>query len=225
LSLVLWSATSRADDGDGWELFATREGIQMFRKSIPGSPYIAFRGKGLVDAPLIQVATILLDDDRAAEWVDSLKESRVVRVINPSEYVELNYIKMPPLISDRDFVSDVKMVVDPDTRTFSMLYKSIDDPAMPPGKCVRGVVINSAVIMTSVENGTKTFVTAELHADLKGSLPAFLVNWVQSDWPLATFRGMRKQAAKTDIKRPAVFADVLGRVAQIVPPVTPAAAR
>lgn len=217
LSLLLISSAVSADETGGtWEPTGVRENVETFRKVVPGSPLIAFMGKGVIDAPLIKVASIMLDDDRSQEWVDSLKEAKVVRVINPSEYVELNYIVMPPLIWDRDFVTDVKLVVDPDTKTFSMLYHSMEDPLMPPqDKVVRGAILHSSVIMQSIENGTKTLMTAELHADPKGRLPAFLVNFFQGDWPIATFRGIRKQSAKTDIKRPAVFADILGRVEQI----------
>jgi hypothetical protein len=217
LALLLLSASASADeDGGAWEPTGTHENVETFRKVVPGSPLIAFMGKGVINAPLIKVASIMLDDDRSQEWVDSLKEAKVVRILNPSEYIELNYIVMPPLIWDRDFVTDVKMLVDPDTKTFSMLYHSTEDSLMPPqGKAVRGAILHSSVIMQSIENGTKTLMTAELHADPKGRLPAFLVNFFQGDWPIATFRGIRKQSARTDIKRPAVFADILGRVEQI----------
>lgn len=214
LVLVTLSPSARANEGS-WEPMGTKEGVQLFRKEVPGSSLIAFRGDGIIDAPLVKVATICLDDDRAQEWVDSLVESKVVRVVNPSEYIEFNHIGMPPLVSDRDFVTDVKMTVDPDTKTFTMYYRSVDDPAMPAGKYVRGEMFYTSLVMTSIENGTKTRMQAELHADPKGWLPKWLVNFFQKDWAVATFRGARMQSKKTDVKRPPVFEDILNRVEKI----------
>ena len=214
--LLLIAGVSGAEEPGTWELVGTKDGITVYRKDVPGSALVAFKGDGVVNAPLIKVVTILLDDDRAQEWVDSLVESKVVRVINPLEYIELNHIGMPPLFKDRDFVNDVRMTVDEAAHSFTMVYRSVDDPAMPPNpKYVRGDMMYSRFVMTSIEHGTKTRIEAELHADPKGMVPKFLVNFFQKDWPRQTFEGVRRQAAKDDIKRPATFADVLGQVERV----------
>jgi hypothetical protein len=51
--------------------------------------------------------------------------------------------------------------------------------------------------------------TAEVQADLKGLLPAWVVNFFQRSWPLTTFEAVRKQAAKPDIGMPAEFRNIL----------------
>jgi hypothetical protein len=213
LCLLLVSAAAWAEDG-AWEQTSSTSGIVIYRKIVPGSAVIAFKGDGVIDAPLVKVATVMLDDARASEWVDSLVESRVVRVLNLFEFIEYNHIGMPVLTSDREFVTDVKMTLDPNAKSFTMTYRSVDDPAVPM-KNVRGDMMLSVFTVTSIENGTKTRLQAELHADPKGWLPKFLVNFFQKDWPRGTFEGIRKQAAKTDIKRPAEFIELLSRVEKL----------
>ena len=58
-------------------------------------------------------------------------------------------------------------------------------------------------------------VRAELHVDPKGWLPKFLVNFSQKAWPVNTFKGIRQQATKNDIRHTPEFASLLDRVEQI----------
>ena len=211
LAMALPGGVASAADA-GWQSMGTKDGISVSRKEVPGSPIIAFHGEGDINAPLIQCATVVLDDDRGPEWVDSLVEAKVVRVINPLEYIEFNHIGTPPLIRDRDFVTDVKMTVDPVAKSFTVKYQSVDEPLMPPGKWVRGEMMYTYFVLTSIDNGTRTHISCELFADPKGWLPKWLVNLFQQDWPINTIQGLRKQSAKKDIKRPAVFTEVLRQV-------------
>src|SRR5262245_44982124 len=98
---------------DGWEQISDKDGVLVYRKSVPGSPLKSMKGVGVVDAPVATVALVLLDDARAPEWVDSLAESRVVRTMNPHEYIEYNHIDMPAICRDREFVTHVMLSSDP----------------------------------------------------------------------------------------------------------------
>src|SRR4051812_35254452 len=93
-AVLACAGTARAADSDGWEQIADKEGVKVYRRSVPGSRLKSMRGVGVVDAPVRTVALVLLDDPRAPEWVDSLAESRVVRVLSPYEYVEYNHVAM-----------------------------------------------------------------------------------------------------------------------------------
>src|SRR3954470_18124850 len=99
---LVWSSTALAGKvgADGWEQIADKDGVKVYRKSVAGSPLKSMKGIGVVDAPVATVALVLLDDDHAPEWVDSLAESRVVRMINPHEYIEYNHVAMPLIVRD-----------------------------------------------------------------------------------------------------------------------------
>ena len=83
----------------GWEQTGTEAGVAVYRRQVPGSPFYGIKGTGVVDAPVRTVALVLLDDARAKEWVTSLAEARVVRVLNEVEYIEYNKASMPLMVS------------------------------------------------------------------------------------------------------------------------------
>jgi hypothetical protein len=198
----------RSAHADDWKLVHEQHGIHIYRREIPGSPLVSFRGVGTIDAPLWKIASILLDTARAPEWVDSLKASRVVRRLAPNSYVEYNHLGMPFIISDREFVSEVRIDVDPAAKAFSLVYRPTQDVSLPPSHNVRGEILDGRFQAVSQASGV-TELTAELQADPKGSLPSWLVNFFQRSWPLNTFEAIRKQAVKPDITMPAEFRDVL----------------
>jgi START domain-containing protein len=210
LSLLLALPVSAKNpvDKDGWELISTKGEVQVFRRDNPGDKLKSLRGIGVVDQPVWKVALVLLDDDRAPEWVDSLDESRVVRQMGPYEYVEYNHIKMP-VVRNREFVTHVTMSVDAPQKIAVIRSEPIDDPTVPSRpKTVRGE-IRGYYEMKSIDGGKRTLLTIELHSDPKGRIPAWIVNLFQKDWARETIAGIRKQSAKGDLKPPAAFAKFL----------------
>jgi hypothetical protein len=209
LSWVAWLAVAAVADADDWQLIGSERGIEIFRREVPGSGVIALKGKGTVEAPLWKVASILLDTRRAPQWVDSLEESRVLRRLGVNHYIEYNHVHGPLVIKDRDFVSDVIIDVDPLAKAFALLYKPTDDPNVPIAHRVRGEIVSGTFRAISLEKDKRTELTAELHCDPKGSIPKWVVNFFQKNWPRNTFEAIRAQAAKPDISMPDEFSDVL----------------
>jgi hypothetical protein len=166
------------------------------------------RGVGAIDAPVWKIASILLDPEHAPEWVASMKESRVVRRLGPFAYIEYNHFAMPFLVKDREFVSDVQIDVDVQARRVALVYSPTTE-ATAPSHAVRGEIVAGRFEVRSLEPGRRAELTAEVLCDPKGLLPSWLVNLFQRHWPISTFEGMRKQAARADIQMPADFENVL----------------
>jgi len=173
------------------------DGISVFRKEIVEDDLVFFRGEGLIDAPLIKVVNVIIDEDRTTEWVDDLVESKVLKVINPKEFFVYTHVGTPFIVEDRDFLSLGKII----TRKghFEMNLNSVVDPILPPGKYVRGDV-HLSWKLDAVEDDKKTFITAEMNTDPKGNVPRWLINRVQKSWPKNTIQKLRSQAAKNDIQ-------------------------
>jgi|SRR5579871_302457 len=211
LAVLCLSYRAQADD---WKPIAADHGIEIYRRAVPGTDVVAMKGVGVIDAPLWKIASILLDTKRAPEWADSLKESRVLRRLGPTSYVEYNHVGLPLIIKDRDFVSEVDIDVDAASRTFALVYRPTDDASAPPSHNVRGQILAGRFEAVSLEHGKRTRLTAELQTDPKGLLPVWLVNLFQRNWPVNTFERLRVQAAKPDIEMPAEFRDVLAQTTQ-----------
>ncbi len=201
------TAVALAPDGE-WENVDTVDGVAVFRRSLPGSPIKSIRGVGVVDVPVASVAAILLDELHSPEWIDSLAEAKVVRHVQEDEYVEYNHVSMPLIVSDRDFVTLVHMEKINGDGAVLITSKPVDDELAPvKEKIVRGT-LNGRYTLEPTEGGKKTRLTVELHADPKGALPAFVVNFFQKDWAHQTLTGIRKQAAKK-LPPPAEFSPFL----------------
>jgi len=211
--LLVWLSIAAAADNasktENWTLTGHADGLATYRQDVPGSSIVALKGEGIVSAPLWKVAAILLDTRRAPEWVDSLVESRMVRPLTATSYVEYNHLHLPLIIHDREFVSEVRIDVNRTDHSVALLYDPIDDPGVPVSRRVRGQIVSGAFRARSLGAGHGTNLTAEIHCDPKGAIPAWLVNTFQKNWPRKTFEGIRKQATKADVTMPEAFKALL----------------
>jgi hypothetical protein len=193
-----------------WEKFDEEEGIALFRREVPGRGAIfALRGEGLVDAPLLRVGSVLLDSKRAPEWIDSLEESRVVRRLTDTEYVQWDHVATPLLLSDRDFVFKVKLEFKPREKQMILSFHSVKDSAAPKTDHVRGELVCGSYVLTSVDGGRKTRILAEVLCDPRGSVAKWMVNRFQRSWPYNTIANLRRQVKKPGIEDSAELSALL----------------
>ena len=174
----------------------TADGIQIFRKEVKGSGLVAFRGIGIVDAPLPLVATAIFDTDRRRKWVAGLVDSRIIRWGAKDSFIEYDHIRMPLFLKDRDFVSIGKMSFDLSKKEMVFRYQPSDDPSAPRTKHIRGELIDTIFILSSIDNDKKTRVDAEFLCDPKGWIPKWVVNFYLKVWPKTTFRNLRKEVQR-----------------------------
>jgi hypothetical protein len=193
-------AAANAPQDPPWQKFDEDEGIAVFRREVPGSAVIALRGEGVVDAPILRVASVLCDTTRSTEWIDRLAEVKVVRKLSDDEQIHWTHISTPVVIKDRDFVFNIKLELDPPNKKLFLNYHSVYDSGAPKTDYVRGEFKYGTFTLTSIEGGKKTRVLAEVLADPRGSVAKWIVNLVQKDWPHKTIASLRRQVAKADIK-------------------------
>ncbi len=209
--LALCGAAGAAETAKDWEPIADVDGVKAWRREMPGTHVLAFKGQGLVEAPPLKVAAVLMDVSRKLEWVDRIREARLVRQVSPLERIEYNHSHVPWPLADRDFVFHAQADVEPGGVIVFKL-KSVDEPSEPRQKSKeRGELINSGYRLEPVEGGAKTLLTVEIHADPKGALPKWIANLVQKKWPLKTIQGIRKQAAREGLVESKELAELLNQ--------------
>jgi hypothetical protein len=184
---------------DAWELVGTSDGITTYRREVPGSPVVAIRGDGIVDAPLLRVASVLLDTARLHEWTDSLAEARRIRTISKTEFVEYDHIATPFILKDRDFVVRTKVEFISKDQQIVLRMRSVTDPLAPATDYVRGELMQSSYVLTGLDHGMRTRMVADVHADPKGSVAKWIVNHYQKGWAHDTITRLRDQVKKPDI--------------------------
>ncbi len=177
----------------------TADGIQIFKKEVADGGLVAFRGVGDVEAPLPLVATVIFDTDRRREWIEGLVESWILRWGDENTFIEYDHIGMPLFITDRDFVSKITISADLSTKVLIFHYQPAGDSYAPRTNYIRGKLIETTFILSSIDNGKKTRVDADFLCDPKGHIPKWLVNFFLRDWPKTTFRNLRKEVLKSDL--------------------------
>jgi hypothetical protein len=192
-------ASAQAGPAPAWETLRREEGILVSRREVKGSPFVAFRGEGDVDAPLLSVGSVLVDVPREREWIDSLAEARILRQVTRTEYITYTHVSTPPTMSDRDFVMDATIEADAARHALIVRMRSVDDPSAPKTKFVRGQMEDSSFVLTSIDGGKRTHVVAEVHCDPKGSIAGWIVNLFQKSWGFNTIHSLRAQVSKKDI--------------------------
>lgn len=202
-----------------WNKCSNSDGLTIYWSKVEGSPVIAFRGEGIVDAPLEKVASVIIDTTRGTEWISSLVESRVVRENSSTEFIEYDHVGIPfpftAVISDRDFVSQVNLEADPQTKRMTVKYDSMEEADVPPIKKYTRGIINCEFKLVPMSIPEETYVEAEVFTDPKGNIPKWLVNFFQQSWPQDTFEGLRKQVKKSDIKILPIVENLLQKPAGI----------
>lgn len=182
-----------------WEKFDEEDGISVYRREIPGSPIVALRGEGVVAAPILRVASVLVDSARAPEWIDSLEEVKILRTISDTERVEWNHFSTPIVLADRDFVFKSKLEIKPASKQVLITSSSVNDPAAPKTDYVRGHIQYANFVLTSLGGGKSTRVLAEVMCDPKGSVAKWIVNLFQKGWPHNTLTALRAQVKKKNV--------------------------
>ncbi len=197
LALLLGAAPPPGGAAPWVELFE-EEGIKVWRQTVPGSDLVAFRGVGVVSAPILQVAAVVHDADREEEWMESCEEAFVVGWGPDQVDGRLYHRAASPVfvISDRDMVLETRTRIDAARKTLVIDFSTVTDARVPPRKdAVRMPSLTGHWKLTQ-RDARSTVVEYQVHGDPGGSLPTWLVNLVQKKLPLNTLLGLRRQVSR-----------------------------
>jgi len=191
-----------------WELVRKDPDLALYEKEMPGSDIVAFKFDGELNAPIDKVAAVILDYRRTPEWVDHLEESLLLRQVSSTEFVEYTHIGTPFVMKDRDFVLRVKVEFSRLERKLMITNESTEDPSAPAHGYVRGNVVGSTFVLSAIDAG-HTRLSGEINADPMGSVPKWIVNLFQKEWPRSTFDHIQAQLKKSDLGAPEHFAPLI----------------
>ncbi len=179
-----------------WEKLGTVDGVDLARKSIPGTRLFAVRGIGEIEAPISRVAAVIYDHRRWGEWVRSMLDAQLLKQISPTEKLVYQAFKMPLWVSDRDTVYRFSMF----WRDGALVFEGFDasHADAPKSVGVRSKLIIGRWTLRMLDSG-HTHLTVEVLMDPGGHLPTWLVNMVQRDYPADTLNQVRQQVRKPGV--------------------------
>jgi len=196
-----------------WEALKEQQGIQTFRWRPAGHDLFAFKGIGVIDAPIAKIATLFEDWRRLTEWVPDLVDARLVRRVSAIERVQYMLFATPFVLADRDFVINSRAHFDSETHALRIEFHSVLDQAAPETKNVRGRIVAGEYLLEPLDGYAKTRLTMRVYLDPSGSVPRWIVNRTQRSFPRKTISALRERCAREDVQdHPLVRAVLDGKI-------------
>jgi len=177
-----------------WEQYKEKEGILLYKRSVPGSKMKEFKGVTVMNTKIETIIMILEDFSSYPRWMYGCKEITLVRELDEDNRVIYYIQKTPPLVKDRDVVLRTSNVRDWDACSITVYIYSIRDPEIPlQQKYTRMEKLMGRWFIQDM-NREKVKVSFQIMADPGGSVPAFLANSKIGKMPFRTLRKLKEIA-------------------------------
>jgi len=184
-ALSLATQSLFASEEQGWALQRDRDGIQVFTRSVPGSPYDAVRAVTVVEAVRLASLVALIQDAPACEdWADRCAESYVYEEISELESLVYTHNDMPFPVSDRDVLAHVVWEQDPQT----LIVEMNSEATIGRMDEVRGRLrLTEAKANWTFRplGGGRVEISNEAHINPGSALPGWVTNMLLVDTPLS----------------------------------------
>ena len=176
-----------------WTHLFTRDGIEVYRKTFPGTPVCAFKGVGCVDAEMTVVRSVLQDIPAYPQWMARCKESKILKAVDADTRIFYGVVDTPLPFKDRDMILRNTIVENPDKGVAEIIFNLSDQGIVPPRKkYFRVTNLSGKYILESIDRN-KTRVTFVYQGDPGGNIPITIANWLESQYyPHTIIMGLRE---------------------------------
>jgi hypothetical protein len=178
-----------------WKLHSDRDGIQVYTKSVPNSPFKALKTICNVETSLTRLTAVLLDVKNTKDWVYATKVCKLLKQTSPSQLYYYSEVSLPWPASNRDFIIRISVTQDPKTKALTVLAENQPDYVPAQKNIVRIRQSEAYWLITPLPKGLVR-VEYTMQVDPSGLLPAWLVNMFVSKGPYQTLKMLREQVKK-----------------------------
>lgn len=192
--IFLFLSTQAQED---WKLSSTKEGIEVYTKLPPHSSFKAIKTVLTVNAPLSNLAYVLMDVNKTVEWVYASKNCKTLKQYSSTDVVYYSEVIVPWPASNRDFAIRITLSQDPRTRVITIVAENKPTflPEIPG--LVRIQESSGKWMITPLANGLSR-IEYILQVNPGGNVPAWLVNLFATHGPFESFKNLRTQVKKKE---------------------------
>lgn len=191
-----------------WQLKADKKGVQVFTRSVAGSPYKEVRGiMQLEGVKLSSMVALVLDTGACSEWADQCKDSYVYRQLSPTESYVYTLNDLPWPVTDRDVLAYVIWRQNPITLEVTMHSVATEGILAAKPGVLRLTQARASWTFTPMGKD-RIRVISEAHINPGSPLPGWVTNMLLVDSPLKTMakmaimvRNKKYQSARIDFIR------------------------
>jgi hypothetical protein len=144
-----------------------------------------------------EVFAVLSDNVSSVDWVPMVDKKTTIRETTPRSRIEYAGIKMPWPLRDRYTVADGSLEI-MHGNVYKISYRSVDGEYTDPERIRARIDLSTFYLRP--ENANSTYIDVSLLSDPMGSVPKFLVNSFQKNWPIQFLTGLRGQIEKVRLK-------------------------
>lgn len=162
--------------------------MTILTRPIPGSPYKEFKGVTRSDIPFDVALKVIQDYANYHKWYGMCDALYAITVRNPKD-IDMYFVLDLPVVKDRDVVVKVESGWDEQNGTAWVTMKSIDSDYKKDSGFVRMTSLKGRWDIKKLDD-SHVEVMYQVHAELGGSLPAWVVNIAAIDQPKKTLKGV-----------------------------------
>lgn len=180
-----------------WEPVLNKDGVQIYERKSANSDVHELKGMAVIDAPMLEVLTVVLDYTKFKEWQANLITFERLKVVSEIEFVNYAAMDMPWPVTKRDMVMRARFDIDRKKRWFHVRWKETTWPSKPVTQ--KFVRVRTARVMWSlqpIEKGKRTRVEFRALGDPGGWIPAWLVNYFSKYMLADSFKRLSGQVAR-----------------------------
>lgn len=197
LCAVFLSGAVATDSDSNWEKIADKDQFATFVRRELGTSFVAYRGEGIIAAPVERVAETIFDVEHFRDWMPRNEDMHVLKKTSDFDWIVYDRVPVSFPFQDRDFVVHFNVAVDRVKKSVRLTETSIEDPAYPPNNnIVRGWLQKSVYDLAPDEGGKSTYIQVEVEFDPRGNLPKWLVKAFLRDSLRKTLMALREQTLR-----------------------------
>lgn len=206
------STIAGLSQGQKWEKSHSDSGLTVYTSKVPNSNLVGFKMTGVVASNVRPLMATLRNVERSAEWTPELINKKTIENISDNEAITYSLNNLPWPLSNRDFILHNKLYLSQDKKLLYVISESVKHKDYPvKDDTVRAWIHYSNIGLRPI-NDKQTYVEWTLHVDPKGSLPAWLVNFYQSRYPINFFITATKRANQVPLSLPNGMALLLSQL-------------
>lgn len=180
-----------------WQKVFSRDGFEVFVADVPNSDFKAFRARGVVEGNITKYLTLYRNVEDMKDWSPKLIDKYAIAESSDIEAITYQADDIPWPAQDRDLILQNKLYLDKKNKMLKVLTYSVKLKNYPPNQRYIRAEINWGVFSIKPLNPNQTYIDFMIHAEPKGSLPAWIVNQIQRKWPYKFLKSSERAARRT----------------------------
>lgn len=178
-----------------WTYVDEKEGIKLYKCKEKIDGLIPFKVKTVLNFPHEKVVKVLIDAEKKSLWAPKLKKTKIHKTLAYNKFVYSEYYTVPFPFYDREFFLQGTIKTERDSIIFSA-----ENPEIVHEPAEDHVVVNIKKLEFKITplGNDRTHIDFTFIGDMGGMVPKFVVNIIQSKWPIKFIMALSEYMQKND---------------------------